>query len=263
LTEPVVLYEVSERIATVTLNRPERLNAWTSRLGYEYFERLCDASADPEVRVIIVTGAGRGFCAGADMSLLQGIATGESNVSDTRPTTFPLTVPKPIVAAVNGPCAGLGLVMALMCDVRIAAEGAKFTTAFSRRGLIAEHGSSWILPRLVGHSRALDLLFSARTFLAEEALQLGLVDKVVPVDALLDSARAYARELIESCSPQAMATIKKQIYLAYEQPLKTALGDAIRLMNESLTKYDFREGVASYMERRPPKFEGVSVDLRA
>src|SRR5438874_218988 len=169
----VVARSIEDGVAVLTLNRPERLNAWTAKMKREYFDLLEDSAGDASVRVIVLTGAGRGFCAGADMAELQAIGDGgigeRAAQEDPRPHTFPLTIPKPLIAAINGPCAGLGLVHALMCDLRFAAAGAKITTAFSRRGLVAEHGISWILPRLVGPSRALDLLFSSRIVLAEEA----------------------------------------------------------------------------------------------
>src|SRR4051812_28347938 len=169
----VLLTETADGVAVLTLNRPDRLNAWTVELEFAYFGALRECAEDPEVRVIVVTGAGRGFCAGADMDDLQGIGSGDID-ADTRnaerlPQTLPLTIPKPIIAAINGPVAGLGLVQALMCDLRFAAAGAKFTTAFARRGLIAEHGISWILPRLIRPAKALRLLFSARPLLAQQA----------------------------------------------------------------------------------------------
>ena len=162
----VVTRSTAEGVAVLTLNRPDRLNAWTHEMKRVYFDHLEACSADPDVRVIVLTGAGRGFCAGADMDELNSVAGGGLEASsaeaaqDPRLQTFPLSIPKPIIAAVNGPCAGLGFVHALMCDLRFAAAGAKLTTAFSRRGLIAEHGISWILPRVVGPSHALDLLLS-------------------------------------------------------------------------------------------------------
>src|SRR3954468_5954117 len=170
------LYRVEDGVAIVTLNRPERMNAWTPPPQRAYFDCLAEATAAPEVGAIVVTGAGRGFCPGADMDHLQGLGAGtdgggggSDQPPDTRRITFPLTVPKPLIAAINGACAGIGLVQALMADVRYAAAGAKFPMAFSRRGLIAEHGSSWLLPRLVGTSRALDIMLSSRVFTAEEA----------------------------------------------------------------------------------------------
>src|SRR5262249_50124568 len=154
------------------------------------------ADDDPDVRVIVVTGAGRGFCAGADMGALQEVGKGASFGGSGKPQTFPLTIAKPIIAAVNGACAGLGLVHAPLCDLRFAAAGAKFTTAFVRRGLVAEHSISWTLPRLVGQANALDLLLSGRVFLAEEAAAIGLVNRVVEPAALLDTTLAYARDLV-------------------------------------------------------------------
>jgi enoyl-CoA hydratase/carnithine racemase len=174
--------------------------------------------------------------------------------NDRRAQSFPLTVPKPVVAAINGACAGIGLVQALMCDIRFAAKGAKFTTAFARRGLVAEHGISWILPRLVGPARALDLLFSARVVLAEEAYELGLVNRVVEPDRLLDETLAYAADLAANCSPASMAIMKRQVYAAFEQGLGEALDEANGLMLESFGRDDFREGVQSFVEGRPPAF---------
>jgi enoyl-CoA hydratase/carnithine racemase len=238
------------------LNRPDRLNAWTPEMGALYFDLLEKAGADPDVRAIIVTGAGKGFCAGADMGLLQSIGGGAAVVGEQR-RTFPtqtIEIPKPVIAAINGACAGVGLVLAAMCDIRFAAAGAKFTSAFSRRGLIAEYGSSWLLPRLMGISNALDVLLSARVFLAEEAQQLGLVNRVVEPEQLMEAAREYALDLAANCSPHSMATIKRQLWSHLDQPLQPALQESLRLMEESLHGDDLREGVASYLEQRAPKF---------
>jgi enoyl-CoA hydratase/carnithine racemase len=251
----VVRYESGGGVATVTLNRPDRLNAWTQEMSVQYFAALERAAADPEVRSIVVTGAGRGFCAGADMDLLQAVGGGEAVVGEVRwvPTRM-LEVPKPVIGAINGACAGYGLVIALMCDIRFAAEGAKFTSAFVRRGLIAEYGISWLLPRLTGIARALDVLLSGRVFLAQEALEMGLVNRLVAPEAVLADAQAYARDLAEHCSPASMAVIKRQVYGHLDGGLAAALEDSLRLMNESLTTDDFREGVASYVQQRPPRF---------
>ena len=258
----VVEQTVDDGVAVLTLNRPERLNAWTAELGRAYSDLLEDCAARDDVRTIVVTGAGRGFCAGADMNDLQAIGgdgvDAARSAADSRPQTFALTIPKPIVAAINGPCAGLGLVHALMCDIRFAADDAKLTTAFSRRGLVAEHGISWILPRLVGPACALDLLLSARVVLGAEAEQLGLVNRALPRDRVLDGAVAYARELAANCSPSSMATMKRQVYSALEQPLSQALAEADGLMLESFGAPDFAEGVTSFLERREPRFEALS-----
>jgi len=215
------------------------------------------------VRAIVVTGAGRGFCAGADMGSLQEIGDQGVDLNRVRrPQTLPLTIPKPIVAAINGPVAGIGLVQALMCDIRFAAAGAKFTTAFARRGLVAEHGISWILPRLIGPARALELLLSGRVFLAEEAAELGVVNRVIAPEQLLDETLAYARELAELSAPSSMASMKRQVYAALDQSLPDALAEANELMLASLQADDFREGVASFVEQRPPAFASLDAGLR-
>jgi enoyl-CoA hydratase/carnithine racemase len=249
-------------VATLTLNRPDRLNAWTPELQTRYFDLLAECAERDDVRAIVVTGSGRGFCAGADMQSLQSLSGGGngevSGEHDSRPVTFPLSIPKPVIAAINGACAGLGLVMALMCDLRFASEEAKLTTAFVRRGLIAEHGISWMLPRLVGPARALDLLFSGRVVLGREAAELGLVNEAVPAGAALERAVEYARELAEQCSPASMAVIKQQVYEDYSRPLDEALDRANRFMFESFTRTDFAEGVQSFVERRAPRFAALA-----
>lgn len=265
-----ILYDVAGRIATVTLNRPERLNAWTSTMEREVREAVGAAAGDDGVRVIVLTGAGRGFCAGADMDLLQSIpgggASGETERlrpvdPSARPdfqrkySWFP-TVPKPVIAAINGPAAGLGLVIALYCDVRIAAEGAVFTTSFSRRGLIAEHGISWLLPRLVGPANALDLLLSARKIDAATALRMGLVNEVLPQERFRDGVSAYARELATLVSPRSMRVIKRQVWEAQFQTLAEATEVADAEMRLSFASEDFREGVAHFVEKRAPAFTG-------
>jgi len=269
-----VLYDVSERIATVTLNRPDRLNAYTAGLGAALRAAMRRAADDPSVRVIVLTGAGRGFCAGADMaSLSQGTASGGASFAADAPAEtapfepasspdfqtphsyFP-AVPKPIIAAINGACAGLGLVYALYCDHRFAAAGSKFTTAFARRGLIAEHGISHTLPRLVGLAKALDLLMSARIFDADEAKRLGVVDWVVPAAELMAAVRAYARDLADNVSPRSMAVIKRQLWAVDQKSMREAIEEANREMQASFRSDDFREGVAHFVEKRPAAFTG-------
>ena len=270
-----ILYEAKDRIATVTLNRPEKLNAWTGVMGREVRQAMDEAARDESVRVIILTGAGRGFCAGADMQLLSGIVdAGTVRESDERPARsasaadasmradfrgpyayFP-TVPKPIIAALNGATAGLGPVIALYCDLRIAADAAVFTTAFSRRGLIAEHGVSWMLPRLVGLQHGLDLLLSARKISAAEALGMGLVSQVRPAASLMDDVRAYARDMADLVSPRSIRVMKRQIWEAQFQSLAEATAVAGEEMTRSFTSEDFKEGVAHFVEKRPPRFTG-------
>jgi enoyl-CoA hydratase/carnithine racemase len=251
----VVLREQRGDVLLLTLNRPERLNAWTLDMEERYFDLLAEAAHDPAVRAIVVTGAGRGFCAGLDADALAGVATGTPvSARPRRPQTFPMQIPKPIVAAVNGPAAGIGFLQALVTDVRFAAVGAKFTTAFARRGLLAEHGMSWLLPRLIGASRATELLLSARVFLAEEAADLGLVHRVVPADELLDRALDYAQELAEQCSPLAMGLTKHQLDHHWDVDLDEARRETAELVDRLHGTADFDEGVRSFVEKRPPRF---------
>lgn len=259
LTEQLVLTERRGAVLLVTLNRPERLNAWTNALEDRYFDVLVEAEADPDVRAIVVTGAGRGFCAGADMDDLGGASeASDAEIDRPRPRHLPMTIRKPVIAAVNGAAAGLGLVEALFCDVRFASPEAAFITAFVRRGLVAEYGVSWLLPRIVGHSRALDLLLSGRRLSGEEAYRIGLVDHLAPADQLVDAAIAYADDLATSCSPWSMATIKAQVVLDGERSFADSVGTADSLMRASFHGVDLAEGVASFTERRPPVFAPLS-----
>jgi enoyl-CoA hydratase/carnithine racemase len=239
----------------------------TDALEDQYFERLAAAETDPAVRAIVVTGAGRGFCAGADLDDLAAAgATGEAangGVTDRPLRRFPFTVRKPLIAAINGAAAGLGLVEALYCDVRFATPTAKLTTAFARRGLIAEYGISWLLPRLVGVSRALDLLISGRVVLGDEAEQIGLVDRVVPAERLVDEAVAYALDLARNCSPMSMAVIKSQVQRHLAATFAEAVADSDRLMLESFGWPDLAEGVKSYRERRAAAFPPLMLPLFA
>jgi enoyl-CoA hydratase/carnithine racemase len=264
-----ILYRVEERVAVVTLNRPDRLNAWTPLMHQEVKAAMRAASDDPQVRAIVLTGAGRGFCAGADMSALQGIQSGErrerppeepfnrqAHQSFQRTHSYFPSVPKPILAAVNGPCAGLGMVIALYADMRFASENAVFMTAFSRRGLIAEHGISWLLPRLVGLANAADLLFSARRVEAREAKEIGLVNRVFAAETFESEVLAYAKMLASEVSPRSLAEMKREIWNAQFQTLGEAIDAADKDMAASFASEDFKEGVAHFVEKRAPAFTG-------
>jgi enoyl-CoA hydratase/carnithine racemase len=254
-TAGVVLSERRGAVALLTLNRPDRLNAWNEELEEQYFGLLREADEDAAVRAIVVTGAGRGFCAGRDMNVLERESDGSGpEIPDGLPRSYPLSIRKPLIAALNGAAAGIGFVEALYCDVRFCVPQAKLTTSFARRGLIAEYGVSWILPRLVGTGRALDLLLSGRVVLGEEAYRIGLVDHLAEPDRLLDDALAYAADLAENCSPTSMMIIKAQVQRHLDVDLAAALADADQLLEESFERPDVAEGVQSYLERRPPNF---------
>ena len=273
-----IIYEVKEGVGLITLNRPDRLNAWNHEIETELREVMSEASIDGNVKAVVLTGAGRGFCAGADMSDLSD-STGEDSDSmreseRTRlqhaPTEGQLELPsdysmrytyftgspKPVIAAINGPCAGLGLVMSLFCDVRFASDKAVFTTAFARRGLIAEHGIDWILPRVVGLPNALDLLLSARKFDATEAKDMGLVSKICPHEDVMSTVMAYAKDLATMVSPRSMRVMKEQVYRTQGTSLSDAVNTAFDEMFDSLDSADFQEGVAHFVEKRPPSFSG-------
>lgn len=255
----LVLASINENgVGVITLNNPDRMNAWSAAMSKRFFERLAEFRSNPGVKVVVITGAGKGFCPGADMDALNqiranpaggaGPATGAGRFSDL------LSYPKPVIAAMNGAAAGVGFVLAVFCDLRFAASGIKLTTSFSRRGLIAEYGSSWALPRLIGSARALDLLLSGRVITADEAERMGLVNAVHPADELMDKVMAYADDMAVNCCPASWATMKRQVYGDWLRDADASTTDAIHLMNESVKQADFQEGVQSFLDKRPPVF---------
>ncbi|HIG29737.1 MAG TPA: enoyl-CoA hydratase [Verrucomicrobiales bacterium] len=272
-----VLYETTDAVATITLNRPDKLNALTEVMENELCEAMSIADRDEAVRCIILTGAGRGFCAGADISRLNSLSG--KNLKEVDPeeikqqivpprpkegvredfqrcwSYFP-AISKPIIAAINGPTVGLGFILTLYCDVRIASDQARFSTAFAKRGLIAEHGIAWMLPRLIGISNTLDLLYSARTISAEDALRMNLVSQVVPQDLLMEKTVDYARMLSTQVSPRSLKEMKREVYNGLFQSLNEAIDDADDDMVRSFASDDFKEGVAHFIEKRPPRFTG-------
>jgi enoyl-CoA hydratase/carnithine racemase len=268
VTDDEVLYAVADRVATITLNRPEKLNAWTSVMGEQLQAALRRADNDDGVRAIVLTGAGRGFCAGVDMARLSAAAAGQRQLvrPDDAPTeglaanfqhrlSYIMAIGKPILAAINGPVAGIGFVLTLYCDIRYMAEGAKLTTAFARRGLIAEHGAAWILPRLIGPMNALDLLYTARPIETTEVAAMGLVRRL-PAERFREAVQARAAEIANLSSPRAVSVIKRQLYEGLFQSLAEATAISNREQELCRSTEDFREGIAHFLEKRPPNFTG-------
>lgn len=265
-----VRYEVVDRVATITLNRPDRLNAWTGRMHTEYRHVLATAEADAEVRAVVVTGAGRGFCAGADSAALDGhLDKGAYDPGIRGPLANPgygvrsefdhafafhYGLRLPVLAAVNGPAAGVGFVLACYADLRFAATGAKLTTAHGRLGLPAEYGLSWVLPRLVGLGHAADLLLSSRVVLAEEAAGMGLVNRVLSPEELLPATHEYARALAHEVSPASILATKRQLYADLHGDVGTSVTTSEELLETHVRGDDYREGVRALLEKRPPAF---------
>lgn len=252
----VVQYRVDGRVAVITLNRPDRLNALLPGMGEVYAGLLQRADADPEVRAIVVTGAGRGFCSGADLGVLaegaqalNGYLDGQS--TDTLPTVA-LQLGTPVATAVNGPCAGIGFVLAICADARFAATSATFSSSFSRLGLIAEYGAAWLLTRLIGLGKATDLLVSGRTITAHEAHAMGLVNEVA--DDAFATAMAWARDVADNCSPSAIAAIKRQLLLADEQTLIESVDSSLAEMRQAFARPDLAAAVVAKLSKTSPQF---------
>jgi enoyl-CoA hydratase/carnithine racemase len=270
----VVSYSVDAAIATITLSRPQRRNAWTGRMHTEYRWCLAQAEADSGVRVIVVTGdpQGRAFCAGADLGGLgkmseqgeyddgisEDIATPGYGVNPAFDASFAyhFGLTKPTIAAINGAAAGVGLVLTAFCDLRFATTGAKFTTAHGRFNFPAEYGLSWILPRIIGVAHANDLLLSNRVFLSEEAMQMGFLNKVLDPDALLAHVYDYARTMAETVSPGSLRETKRQLYSDLHRSAAEAVEDSERLLREMARQPDYAEGVKAWQEKRPPAWGG-------
>lgn len=268
-----ILYHVEDGVAVITLNRPDKLNAWRGEMDRDVRAAMRVASDDAAVRVIVLTGAGRGFCAGADMKNLTAIQSDTKTAASTaarnevfdpkaradfqRQNSYFPAVPKPIIGAINGPCAGLGLVYALYTDMRFASDAASFTTAFAKRGLIAEHGISWLLPRLVGMGHAADLLYSARVVRAPEALSMGLVTRLFPHETFMDEVMAYAKTMAREVSPRSLREMKREVWGAMFEGLGEAIDSANADMAASFASDDFKEGVAHFLEKRPARFTGT------
>jgi enoyl-CoA hydratase/carnithine racemase len=272
MAEDVLKCEIDRGVALVTLNRPDRLNAISPDLGQAYDACMADLALDRTVRVIVLTGAGRAFCGGADTGTLNRLAAQEpgfglpslSSTALSKLTEAPehlrrryfaaAAVPQPVIAVVNGACVGAGLSLAVSCDVRFASAEAYFCAIFGRRGLIAEHGLAWTLPRLVGKAAATDMLLSGRRIDAATALRIGLATEVLAPEALLDHALAYARDVAETVSPAAARVIKRQLREAESQTLAEASEASTKATQHALTQPDFQEAVAALREKRPIRF---------
>ena len=258
MSDQLVLRDDHDGVTVLTLNRPERRNAWTVAMQGAYYALLQECVEDPSVRCIVVTGSGTTFCPGADTNELQVYTqTGDFNpdmAKIAQPDWYPMTVSKPMIAAINGAAAGFGLVQTMMCDIRIAVPGARMSTAFARRGLPALHSASYLLPRLIGMSRAAELLVSGRTFTTDEAAEIGLIHRIVPAENFMSEVLAYAADVAVNCSPASVNNIKEQLRNSYEQTFIESVHDAEGREHTALASVDFYEGVMSFVERRPPAF---------
>jgi enoyl-CoA hydratase/carnithine racemase len=268
-------YEVdAQGLATIWLNRPHRMNAWTGRLHTEYRYLLKRANDDSKVRAIIVTGVGKGFCVGGDSQALSGHADRGAyspGISEdiakpgygTDPNfdasfAYHFGLDKPVIAAMNGPAAGVGLALACFADLRFAVPGVKFTTAHGKLNLPAEYGLSWMLPKIVGLGRANDLLLTSRVFTSDEALTLGFVNQIFEPEALMVQTREYAHQLIASVSPNSLRQTRWQIYKDLHRDVASAVIESERLIEDMAKEEDFKEGIAALVEKRPPRWPSVT-----
>mgnify|MGYP001178890648 FL=1 len=263
-----VTYDVANRVATITLNRPERRNAWTGRMHTEYRWSMQQADRDDQVGAILVTGAGNVFCVGADARALEGhVAKGGYDpgtpqqmpepgygVRDEFDASFAwhFGLSKPVIAAINGAAAGVGLVIACYADIRFSVPGAKLTTAHGKLNLPAEFGLSWLLPRMIGLPRANELLLTSRVFMTDEAFELGLINRIVAPEQLVAEATAWAEHLVETVAPGSLATTRRQIYTDLHRDIGTSASESEALVNTMMGEPDYQEAVAAFIEKRAP-----------
>ncbi len=266
-----VLYEASDGIATISLNRPHRMNAWTGRMHTEYREALLQAEQDTQVRAIIITGEGKGFCVGGDSQALEGHAQRGSydpGIPEVMPMpgygvqkefdalfAYHFGLTKPVIAAINGPAAGVGLVLACFADIRFAVPNVKLTTAHGKLSLPAEYGLSWLLPRMIGLSKANELLLSSRKFTSDEAFEMGLIHRLVDAEKLMAEVKSYVKEMIETVSPESLACTKKQIYMDLHRDVASSVEDADKLLHEMMKLENYKRGVKALLKKERPDWE--------
>lgn len=259
-----VLYEVSDGVALVTLNRPDALNAWTPMMSDELSVAMGEADADDSVRAVVVTGAGRAFCAGADLSGGESGFLGGRPGHDTRPRLLPHHVRKPVIAAINGHAVGVGITYPMLCDIRLASETAKIQFAMVRRGILPELGSHALLPRVIGFSRAADLLLTGRMILGSEAASLGVVSRSLPADDVLPTALDMARDIAENVAPVSAAVAKQLMWQGVNMSIDAMIAAEGRLIPKMAALPDSAEGVKAFFEKRSPEWTlSVSRDADA
>jgi len=272
-----ILYEVTDKVATLTINRPDKLNALTDLTQAEIRHALAQSERNENVIGTVLTGAGRGFCSGVDMNALGGMSEAGKRLGNTyehlkanpgnpdndpnyksSPSYF-LGLRKPLIAAINGAAAGLGFSYATFCDMRFMDRNAKIVTSFAPRGLIAEHGTCWMLPKIVGPSNALDMNWSSRKIEGEEAYRMGYANRLCETGECVLQAQNYLREIARTSAPMSIMMMKRQIYKHLSKELGEAMGESTMWMDESLARDDFKEGVASFVERRAANFQKIEV----
>ena len=273
-----IIYEIDGKSAIISINRPETLNALTDLTQAEIRHALNQSERNPDVIGTVLTGIGRGFCSGVDMNSLSKMSEAGRRLGNAHPhlattaenplndedfvegVTYFLALRKPLIAAINGACAGLGFSVATFCDLRFVDRSAKLITSFAQRGLIAEHGTSWMLPRLIGPGPALDLFWTSRKFDGEEAFRIGYATHLSEHGQSVQDAVKYLNDIAATSAPQSIMMMKRQVYRHLNRELGDSMNESTKWMDESLARGDFKEGVQSFVERREPNFSKINVE---